>query len=424
MLDKKRDLVLEEDVPKEPLPPEKKWPPKEPFHFTDPRLGTLTGNEEPLKHLRIFPQKESEVEATFYLNYHDKDGGILVRELSTNDSSSLRLPKTNGKPVCSNLVGVIHGFTSTIKTENFEDLIAALLDYEGPGSDKQRMCVIGIDWKRGAGARIFNDLATNAYAQAAANTITVGRITGLLMYLLTIKNQTTDKQIHLIGHSLGSQVAHFASLWFQELMRQKSAYKNSSVPKFRRISGLDPAARHFRGYPGAHLQRDDAAFVDVIHTSSVHRFKINRHYEEKQIAFPTLLELITDPLPLDLIAMAYGDPNELGAVDFYPNGGSAPQPGCIPLPGVTCSHSAAVSYFIDSLNSSIPAETRRATACARSALLDIVTPSCGMPNPMAAPSDSFSYMGYDSERYAGRGGMFLTYMSPRVLKNTIDTGGI
>lgn len=57
--------------------------------------------------------------------------------------------------------------------------------------------------------------------------------------------------------------------------------------------GLDPAGPMFSHHP-ARLDRSDAHFVDVIHTDS------------------------------GMLGFA----NPIGTVDFYPNSGYAPQPGC------------------------------------------------------------------------------------------------
>lgn len=64
------------------------------------------------------------------------------------------------------------------------------------------------------------------------------------------------------------------------------------------LVGLDPASVYFEGKIG-HLSKNDALFVDVIHTSAGH----------------------------SLARLKLGFAKPLGHVDFYPNGGSW-QPGC------------------------------------------------------------------------------------------------
>lgn len=67
--------------------------------------------------------------------------------------------------------------------------------------------------------------------------------------------------------------------------------------KIPRITGLDPAFPHFSfDDDSRRLSSNDAEFVDVIHTD----------------------------------AGIFGVPFPVGQADFYPNGGSALQPGCQP----------------------------------------------------------------------------------------------
>lgn len=63
---------------------------------------------------------------------------------------------------------------------------------------------------------------------------------------------------------------------------------------YNSISALDPAFPGFYGPFLKHITKDDAEFVDVIHTD----------------------------------AWIYGAPASTGTVDFWPNSGSALQPGC------------------------------------------------------------------------------------------------
>lgn len=95
------------------------------------------------------------------------------------------------------------------------------------------------------------------------------------------------KNFHLVSHSLGCQVAGFIG---------KRVY-NVTGRKIGRITALDPAAPIFE-LPGvnsdARLDRDDANFVDVVHTDGG----------------------------------VLGFENAIGTADFFPNGGKSVQPGC------------------------------------------------------------------------------------------------
>lgn len=88
--------------------------------------------------------------------------------------------------------------------------------------------------------------------------------------------------LHLIGLSLGAQMAGVCGQSVQS-------------GRISRITGLDPAGPLFKKWPrSVRLDRTDAEFVDVIHTD----------------------------------AGIFGFPRQVGHVDFWPNQGISPQPGC------------------------------------------------------------------------------------------------
>lgn len=65
--------------------------------------------------------------------------------------------------------------------------------------------------------------------------------------------------LHLIGHSLG---AHICGMAAKELKERRNRWM------VQRITGLDPAQPCFRNAdPSVHLHKNDAPFVDVIHTN-------------------------------------------------------------------------------------------------------------------------------------------------------------
>ena len=90
--------------------------------------------------------------------------------------------------------------------------------------------------------------------------------------------------------------------------------------KFGRITALDGAAPLFDVYPGAVMTKDDADFVDVIHTSKGR----------------------------NILAGYLGISRPYGHVDFYPNRGDN-QPRCRNSPHLVCNHFSAVVYFDASL---------------------------------------------------------------------------
>ncbi|XP_046617076.1 pancreatic lipase-related protein 3-like isoform X1 [Neodiprion virginianus] len=107
-----------------------------------------------------------------------------------------------------------------------------------------------------------------------------------------------SSSIHLVGHSLGAHVCGYAG-----------RYVNFTLP---RIVGLEPAGPFFYTVL-ERLKPSDAEFVEVIHTDA-------------------------GVLGMDL---------EVGHVDFYPNGGTSLQPGC--LIAYTCSHVRSCLFYAESV---------------------------------------------------------------------------
>lgn len=141
------------------------------------------------------------------------------------------------------------------------------------------------------------------------------------LYLATfiknmIENGLNLQTLHIVGHSIGAQMASLAS-------RRLSTSTKGHL-KLRRITGLDPALPLF--YPGVvygHISKADANLVDIIHSD----------------------------------AGIYGARESTGTIDFWPNEGTTLQPGCPPRDGVigsiteSCSHNRALDYFAESVSS-------------------------------------------------------------------------
>lgn len=103
-----------------------------------------------------------------------------------------------------------------------------------------------------------------------------------------IKANLNVENIHVIGHSMGAQVAAYLGKFVhRELVNRKLA----------RISALDPAGPGYQEYSYGHddkLQKSDATFVDVTHSDS----------------------------------NIFGTTDVVGHVDYFPMGGQRDQPGC------------------------------------------------------------------------------------------------
>ncbi|GFQ76059.1 pancreatic lipase-related protein 2 [Trichonephila clavata] len=179
--------------------------------------------------------------------------------------------------------------------------------------------VIIIDWSLGA--------RVPYYVAAAVNSELVGAQAAVLYYFIKDNIGIKEKDLHVVGFSLGAHVAGFVGKRMQELRGTRPG----------RITGLDPASPLFEDYGGTvHLYKDDGDFVDVVHTNA------------------------------DLLiygGVGIGIP--IGDVDYFPNGGKR-QPGCgSTLKGAlidmfkgdrerTCNHERAVHLFTDSILDPFP----------------------------------------------------------------------
>lgn len=190
---------------------------------------------------------------------------------------------------------LVHGFFESGDTQWIKDIKDALLDEEDCN-------VIIVDWSGGA--------KQLSYIKAAGNTALVGRQASLLVQRLIESTRGTlgPDQVHMVGFSLGGQIAGFFARHF----------KGATGKLIARITPLDPAAPLFENTSSSVTDKD-AAYVDVIHTSGG-----------------------------DIIVVGQlGIERPVGHVDFYPNGGKM-QPGCKPL-DIACDHLRAPAYFLESL---------------------------------------------------------------------------
>lgn len=148
----------------------------------------------------------------------------------------------------------------------------------------------------------YRDITQHLYPISVLAINKLGTIVANALNTL-IDGDVNEKKIHLIGHSLGAHVAG--------KIGRKTKFK---IP---RITALDPAGPLFHAF-SSRLNSFDANFVDVIHTDSY----------------------------------ILGLSKQVGHVDFYPNNGRRPQPGC-PLISTlffnTCSHSRAIEFYAESV---------------------------------------------------------------------------
>ncbi|XP_065307720.1 phospholipase A1-like isoform X1 [Dermacentor albipictus] len=191
---------------------------------------------------------------------------------------------------------IVHGFLSSAKTEWMQDMKEQILD-------KENASVVLVDWSHGCGSIL-------GYSTAAANTRVVARSLALLVKTLADAGAVKPEHVHYIGHSLGAQTGGFFGKDVKQLTGKVVG----------RITGLDPAGPLFESY-GVHLTKDDAVFVDVLHTS------IGSGWT-------------------DIVQGRLGMSTSCGHVDFYPNGGRE-QPGCWRF--TSCSHSKSTEFYAESV---------------------------------------------------------------------------
>ncbi|CAH2323206.1 pancreatic triacylglycerol lipase-like [Pelobates cultripes] len=199
---------------------------------------------------------------------HFPDDSITAEEVLAFNESTLSTSKFKNS-LKSRFV--IHGFISEGEASWLADMCNEMLKVE----DINCFCV---NWQRGA---------HTLYTQAV-NVRVVGAV--LAYFIDTLMNTTgySPSNVHLIGHSLGAQVAGEAG---------------KRRPGISRITGLSPAGPYFQGTPPeVRLDITDAELVDVIHTD-------------------------TSSLIAHLGFKGYGTSQLLGNLDFFPNGGEE-MPGC------------------------------------------------------------------------------------------------
>ncbi|XP_060657244.1 pancreatic triacylglycerol lipase-like isoform X1 [Drosophila nasuta] len=185
---------------------------------------------------------------------------------------------------------LIHGYTGHRDFSPNTEIRPELLD-------KKAVYVISVD---------FGPLVRHpCFKEAILNALLISECLGQLINNLVNPGIINKDDLHLIGFSLGAQVAG-----------QTANYVNHTL---HHITGLDPAKPLFVVTHDRHrLNREDAKFVDIIHTNPAER----------------------------------GILKPMGHADFYVNFRDGEQPGCEnhKSPG-SCSHNRAPEYYAESIAS-------------------------------------------------------------------------
>ncbi|XP_054262541.1 lipase member I-like [Macrosteles quadrilineatus] len=204
--------------------------------------------------------------------------------------SSDNLTSSNFNPKNSNKI-IIHGFNTDMNLDVLQNIKAEYL--------KQNDANI---WMVNYPKLVEKSWC---YLTAIVNIEHVGKC---LAPVVTGLRRHKSNDIHIIGFSLGAQVANYLA---------NTLGKN----KLPRITGLDPAGPGFTLMSKTRrLDPSDAKFVDVIHTNGG----------------------------------LQGDIQTCGHIDFYMNGGIT-QPGCFDdkQDFLNCNHRRATIYFSESINSKV-----------------------------------------------------------------------
>ncbi|XP_060529039.1 lipase member H-like isoform X2 [Cylas formicarius] len=251
---------------------------------------------------QVIPTKE-QLKKSSRVNFTQTDPGTkdeVIYKLFTKDN--LRKPiLVNDETIINHIkdkhipmVLLIHGWTTDDTSPWYDPLRDAYLE-SGPHN------IIYINWSRAGNL---------TYAISCANVIPVGQY---IAKFLTVTG-VDAKRIHLIGHSLGSQLSSYIA----------KAYLQWTGLKIGRITAVDPAGPKWERTDvrkDERLSEDDAEFVDITHT--------------------------------DVSYYGYAAP--IGHVDFYPNGG-VQQPGCPDEEQKeNCNHHRSTWLFLESVRTTVEA---------------------------------------------------------------------
>ncbi|EDW11873.1 phospholipase A1 [Drosophila mojavensis] len=186
------------------------------------------------------------------------------------------------------IVILIHGYTGNRNSPPNNSIRPAFLNHTN-------VDVISVDY-----APLVK---SPCFAQAVQNVPLVSKCLAQLINVLVRRDIVHNSDLHLIGFSLGAQVAAQTS--------------NYVFKKLKHITALDPAKPLFISADKMmRLDKADAEYVDVIHTDT----------------------------------LQYGLLKRVGHADFYPNFGQLQQPGCVDAEDKTsCNHNRAPLFYAESI---------------------------------------------------------------------------
>ncbi|XP_072023681.1 pancreatic lipase-related protein 2-like [Amphiura filiformis] len=238
---------------------------------------------------------------------------------------------------------IVHGWTKASKANSANnpskiDIITGLkmwmLDMKDAFLHEGDYNVILVDWTGGS--------SNPLYVKSVQNAKIAGRELGSLLMSLNQTMALSPEGVHMIGMSLGAHVAGHAGEFLDG--------------KISRITGLDPAGPLYKDTkPSCRLDKKDALYVDVIHTD----------------------------------IRGLGIHQNIGHVDFYPNGGHN-QPACPSRDQLSCSHAMAPIYFTLSIKNRCPF-TSFPCVTNKGEILGLCDPLLGCPTMGAHSSQKYAY---------------------------------
>lgn len=220
----------------------------------------------------VFPEPPHKLNIKFHV--YTQHNRWLPKYLDLNRPEEVRFSGINPKGM---IYVIAHGYIDNGDKRWIKNMMNALLD-----NDKtKKASVIVVDWGEGS---------KPPYLQAVANIRLVGVMTAHVLNMVREQlNIHNLDNVHLFGHSLGAHLSGYTGDTLQRSFRLKLG----------RITAMDPAEPLFTDTdPIVRLDKNDAKFVDVVHTDTV-----------------------------PITRGGLGMPMPIGHVDFYPNGGKE-NPGC------------------------------------------------------------------------------------------------
>ncbi|KAK7593088.1 hypothetical protein V9T40_007840 [Parthenolecanium corni] len=217
---------------------------------------------------------------------------------SINDTDNWKTSNSEGK---NSVAFIIHGFHGAAYEPMFQNIKNAYLS-------KANWTVIMVDWEKPS--RVAR------YETAVNSALIIASLLAKWISTALVNGYVDASRMHIVGFSMGAHIAG-------------NVGKRVTGGKVAKIFALDPALPIYdKKNITERLHIDDAEFVEVIHTCG------------NFISFDA----------------------DLGHVDFYPNGGQFPQPGCLDprqstqdvwgleiITVMVCSHNIALKYFAESI---------------------------------------------------------------------------